>query len=123
MKRAVIACALVLVGCSSSHPTEDAAGAGATAASTSQVTEAPAKVPGIACDATRDSFDMAVIAYLADRGSYPSTIGDVVAGAYVSIPEGVELVTSGSGDALRGPGWTLRLSGGGDTPPAFTCER
>jgi hypothetical protein len=123
MKRALLVLALLLLGCSGDDATDAAASASATTGASTVPTEAPAEVPAIACNATRDTLGMAALAYRADRGSYPSTIADIVAGGYVAVPDGVGIVAAGGADALDGRGWTLRISGGGEAPPTFTCER
>jgi hypothetical protein len=110
----------LLVGCSGGDRIS-AATPSANVATTAAVQQ-PAPIPDIACNATRDSLDVASIAYLADTGGYPDAIGDLL-GAYVAMPDSVDLVPSGEGDELRGRGWTLRIHRDGDAPPTFTCER
>ena len=119
-KTMTVVAAVLLAGCSGGGH-DDSAAEGSTPLATAPTTDAPARIPGVACAATRDSLDSAAIVYLVN-GAYPTSLGEL-AGAYVVIPDGVTLVPTPAGDELQGPGWTLRMTGGGDGAPAFTCER
>jgi hypothetical protein len=96
------------------------AAVGLAACGGSKLSEAPQASSLQACLATRDAVDTAGAIVWANKGKYPATFGVLTSGPapLLSLPDGVTV----SGKTLKGNGWTLTMSGGGDEPPTLTCE-
>ncbi len=74
-----------------------------------------------ACAASRDAAKAGSVVHKANSatGQYPTTFDDMLTAA----PPELELgdATQTNATTLAGNGWTLTISGGGNTAPVFAC--
>ena len=85
----------------------------------SKLSEAPRVSSLKACFATRDAARAAEAVVYANTSRYPTTFTEMtMRNPPVLVPPDGVSVTA---DQLEGKGWTLTMSGGGETAPRFTC--
>jgi hypothetical protein len=79
---------------------------------------------GLACPASVAAAQSSSKLYYATHGnSYPSQWTDMTASAspLFTLPKGVT-VNGSNPRELVGPGWQMKMSGGGSRPPTFVCS-
>ena len=73
-----------------------------------------------ACTASHDASKAAATVYYADQSAYPTTFTDMTSIDALTLPTDAKV--SEDGLTVTGSGWTLVMSGKGDTMPTFTCS-